>query len=63
MEPKLLKPKKVVVHMYRGISHANMLKLIRGRKQRKYGFLEVAYDVEELAKDIYNVRMEYITKD
>jgi hypothetical protein len=40
-----------------------MVKLLRARKSKKYGFLEVAYEVEELGKDKWNVRIEYIAKD
>lgn len=63
MGPRLLKPKKVVIQLYSGINHAAVLKLLRARKQKKYGFLEIAYDVEEIGRDKYNVRMEYIVKD
>jgi hypothetical protein len=61
--PRLLSPKKITVRTYSGVNHASVLKLLRARKNKKYGFLEVAYDVEELSKDCYNVRMEYTVKD
>jgi hypothetical protein len=40
-----------------------MLKLLRAWKQKKYGFQEVAYEVDEVKPNPYNVRMEYTTKD
>lgn len=61
--PRLLSPKKIVISTFRELSHADMLKLLRARKSKKYGFLEVAYEVDELRKDCYNVRMEYTVKD
>lgn len=61
-EPILLKPKKIFIRSYYGVSHASMLKLIRTWKQKKFGLLEAAYDVEEIGKDKYNVRMEYTVK-
>jgi len=63
MEPRLLKRPKIVIRNFYCISHAQMVKLLRARKLKKYGFLEVAYEVEELGKDKWNVRIEYIAKD
>jgi len=63
MEPRLLKRPKIVIRNFYYISHAQMVKLLRARKSKKYGFLEVAYEVEELGKDKWNVRIEYIAKD
>lgn len=59
MTAKLLKP-KVVVRVFENISHTDMKRLLRARKQKKFAFKDVAYDVEELGKDRYNVHMEYI---
>lgn len=65
--PRLLFPKKITVHTYSGISHRDLLKLLRARKSKKYGFLEVAYEVDEVftkaGQPCYNVRMEYTVKD
>lgn len=60
MEATILKP-KVFVRLYKNISYNEMLKVIRARRSsKKYGFLEAAYDVEQLNDKFYNVRMEYI---
>jgi hypothetical protein len=61
--PRLLSPKKITVRTYSGINHTNLLKLLRARKHKKYGFLEVAYEVDEVGNGLYNARMEYIVKD
>lgn len=61
--PRLLSPKRITIRTYSRVSHADVLKLLRARKSKKYGFLEVAYEVDELGKDLYNVRMEYTIKD
>ena len=63
MEPRLLKRPKIVIRSYLYITRAQMVKLLRARKSKKYGFLVVAYEVEELYNDRWNVRMEYIAKD
>lgn len=63
MEPRLLKRPKIVIRSYLYITREQMLKLLRARKSKKYGFLEVAYEVEELYNGKWNVRMEYIAKD
>lgn len=70
MTARLLKPAKVVVREYHSITHTELKKLLAARKQKKYGFKEVAYEVEDLGlhgpdefkryTNRYNVRMEYI---
>lgn len=60
---RLLKPKRIVVRTYNGLSHANMIKVTRAHKVKKYGFLEVAYEVDQVSENLYNVRMEYTAKD
>ncbi len=60
MPAKLLNP-KVIVRIFNDITHVDMKKLLRARTQKKFAFKDVAYDVEEVGKDRYNVRMEYIT--
>lgn len=64
MHAKLLKPSKIVVRVFRGVSHEEMKRLLRTRTQKKFGFKEVAYEVEDLGKvgkkDQYDVRLEYI---
>lgn len=64
--PTLLKPKKVFVRLYKEVSHSDMMKLVRAGKRKMYGFLEVAYEVEEIgtksSQPCYNVRMEYTLK-
>lgn len=59
MSAKLLNP-KVIVRIFNNISHTDVKRLLRARKQKKFAFKDVAYDVEEIGKDQYNVRMEYI---
>ena len=63
MAPRLLKRPKIVIRSYLYITRAQMIKLLRARKSKKYGFLKVAYEVEELYNDKWNVRIEYIAKD
>ncbi len=38
-----------------------MMKLVRAQKLKKYGFLQVAYEVDEVKPDKFDVHMEYIT--
>ncbi len=59
MPAKLLNP-KVIVRIFEDVSHSDMKRLLRARKQKKFGFKDVAYEVEEVSKDRYHVRMEYI---
>lgn len=59
--PRLLSPKKIKIRTYVGLNRTEMLKLIRAHKSKKYGFMEVAYDVEDCGQS-YNVHMEYTTK-
>lgn len=61
--PRLLSPKKITVRTFSGINHTDLLKLLRARKSKKYGILEVAYEVDEVGNGLYNARMEYIVKD
>ena len=58
----LLKQPKVVVRTFSDITESQMVKLLKARKQKKYGFLDVAYDVVEIDNGKFNVRMEYIAK-
>lgn len=60
---RLLKPKRIVVRPYAGLSHAQMIKVIRSHKVKKYRFLEVAYEVDQVSENLYDVRMEYTAKD
>jgi hypothetical protein len=61
-KPRLLTSKKIVIRHYNDICHTDVLKLLRSMRQKKYGMLEAACDVEQIDKDRYNVRMEYISK-
>ena len=56
---KLLNP-KVFVKQINNVSYMHMKKLLAMRKQRKYGFKDIAYEVVELENGLYNVHMEYI---
>jgi hypothetical protein len=59
--PRLLQPKKVYHQTYTEINQAQMMKLVRAQKLKKYGFLQVAYEVDEVQPGKFDVHMEYIT--
>lgn len=60
MPAKLLNP-KVIIREYIGINKTEMLRLLRESKKKKYGFKDVAFEVDEVSSNmLYNVRMEYI---
>ncbi len=59
--PRLLQPKKVCHQTYSEINQAQMMKLVRAQKIKKYGFLQVAYEVDEVQPGKFDVHMEYIT--
>lgn len=61
--PYLLKPRKVFSQTHNNISEAQMLKLLRAQKMKKYGFLQVAHEVDEITPGKYNVHMEYTVKE
>ena len=56
---KLLQPKVKVV-LFEQLTLPMAKKVLALRKQRKYGFKDVAYELEELENGLFNVRMEYI---
>ncbi len=59
--PRLLQPKKVFHQTYSEITNDQMMKLLRAQKIKKYGFLQVAYEVDEVKPGKFDVHMEYIT--
>lgn len=59
LTPQLLTP-RVGVKLFNEIKFAEVKKLLAKRRQKKYGFKETAVVVEQVAKDKYNVRFEYI---
>ena len=59
--PRLLQPKKVMHQTYSEITNDQMMKLLRAQKIKKYGFLQVAYEVDEVQPGKFDVHMEYIT--
>lgn len=59
MSARLLNP-KVIVRQFKELTWTETKRLIATRKSKKYGFKDVAYEVEEVSKDRYHVRMEYI---
>lgn len=61
--PYLLQPRKVFSQTHNDISEAQMMKLLRAQKIKKYGFLQVAHEVDEVTPGKFNVRMEYTVKE
>ena len=59
--PRLLQPKKICHQTYSEVTNAQMAKLLRAQKLKKYGFLQVAYEVDEVKPGKFDVHMEYIT--
>ena len=62
MEPRLLKPKAVAVRQYRLLTWNETKKVISAHKKKRMGIQEAAYDVEQVGENLYDVRMEYISK-
>lgn len=66
MEPRLLKPKKVMIRNYRLLTWDEVRKIISAHKKTKLGIQEAAYEVNEVTEpegtSFYNVRMEYLIK-
>lgn len=64
MTAQLLTPPKIVIRNVENLSHKELLTLLKsGKRKNKYGLVEIAFDVDQIDGDRYNVRIEYIAKD
>lgn len=56
---KLINPKVGAV-VRKNISHSEMMRILKLRKQKKCGFKDFAIEVEQMDDNVYNVYIEYV---